>query len=325
MSEQTKPDFSKMTTGQKIIMAVRAYSFPASVIPIIFGSVLALPELATSGKSFNFLLFFLTLIGAVLVHVGTNVVNDIYDFKTGMDKADDKLGIPHGGSMVLSMGILDTSMMKKIAFISLAVATIIGIYLYTQVGVWILYLTGFGLLSAIFYTATPVALKYKALGDIQVILSFGAGMTLGAYIVQTGQFSWMPLIFSIPLGLLIDAILHSNNVRDINFDGKFGIKTLPIIIGEKPSIIFYWILLVGAYLSVVIFVVLKLISPFALLSLITFPIALKLMKMIGELPNEPQARFEMGSKHIMMTAQLNMQFGLTLIIGLLIAYFFFSN
>lgn len=213
--------------------------------------------------------------------------------------------------------------MKTWAVISLAVAFLIGLYLYTQAGSWILYLSLFGLLSAIFYTAKPLALKYKALGDIQVIISFGLGMTLGAYIVQTGTFSYMPLLFAIPLGLLIDAILHSNNIRDIKFDGKFGVKTLPILIGEKLSIKLFYVMVLGAYLTLIIFVALKLLPWFALLSLITLPMALKLVKMTDGFPADGLARFEYGTKHIMLTAQLNMMFGLTLVLGLLISYLFF--
>jgi 1,4-dihydroxy-2-naphthoate octaprenyltransferase len=256
------------------------------------------------------------------VHIGTNLINDIFDYKKGIDKEDKELGIPHGGSMVLSLGLVNMKQMKIGAIVSLLIAFIIGIYLYTQAGIWILYLSIFGLLSAIFYTAKPFALKYKALGDIQVIISFGLGMTLGAYIVQSGSFSYLPLLFSVPLGLLIDAILHSNNIRDINFDGKFGVKTLPILIGEKLSVKVYYMLVLGAYICVIIFVALNMLPWFALLSLITLPLALKLVKMSDGFPAEGQARFEYGTKHIMMTAQLNMVFGLTLVLGLLISYLF---
>ncbi len=311
-------------TGIKLwLMAARAYSFPASVIPILFGSVLAV--ILNPGIDFNFLNFAVCLIGAVLVHVGTNIINDIYDYEKGIDKEDKALGIPHGGSMVISMGLVSMKEMKKAAFYSLFLAFLTGVYLYTQAGNWILYLSIFGLLSAVFYTAKPIALKYKALGDIQVILSFGVGMTLGSYIVQTGEFSWLPVIFSIPLGMLIDAILHSNNIRDINFDGKFGVKTLPILIGEKLSIKFYYFLILGSYLSLIVFSAFGLLPWSSLLALITLPLALKLVKMSESFPEEAIARFEYGTKHIMMTAQLNMVFGLTLIIGLLISYFFFMK
>ncbi len=304
------------------LMASRAYSFPASVIPVLFGSVLAV--LLNPGLKFDFFNFLLCLLGCILVHVGTNIINDIFDYKKGMDKEDKLLGIPHGGSMVLSMGLVNMKQMKTAALISLSLASLIGIYLYTVAGIWIMYLAFFGLLSAVFYTAKPIALKYKALGDIQVIISFGLGMTLGAYIVQTKQFSYLPLIFAIPIGLLIDAILHSNNIRDIKFDGKFGVKTLPILVGEKVSIKLFYVMVLGAYLALVIFVVLKMLPWFALLALITLPLALKIVKMSDGFPSESRARFEYGTKHIMMTAQLNMMFGLTLVLGLLISYLFFA-
>lgn len=308
--------------GPKLwLMAARAYSFPASIIPVLFGSVLAV--LLNPGLKFNFLNFFLCLIGCVLVQVGTNLINDIFDYEKGIDKEDKEIGIPHGGSMVISMGLVSIKQMKTSAVVSLLIAFLIGIYLYTQSGIWILYLSLFGLLSAIFYTAKPLAFKYKALGDLQVIISFGLGMTLGAYIVQTQQFSYLPLLFSIPIGLLIDAILHSNNIRDINFDGKFGVKTIPILIGEKLSIKLFYVMVLGAYLAIIIFVALKMLPWFALLSLITLPLALKIVKMTDGFPADGQARFEYGTKHIMMTAQLNMMFGLSLVIGLLISYFFF--
>lgn len=304
------------------LMAARAYSFPASIIPVLLGSVLAV--LLNPGLHFNILNFGLTLTGCILVQVGTNLINDIFDFDKGIDKEDKELGIPHGGSMVISLGFVTIKQMKTAAFFSLLISFLIGVYLYTQAGMWILYLSIFGLLSAVFYTAKPLALKYKALGDLQVIISFGVGMTLGSYIVQTGEFSIMPVIISIPLGLLIDAILHSNNIRDINFDGKFGVKTLPILIGEKLSVKFYYFLILGAYLAVLLFVVLKILPWFALLSFITLPLALKLVKMSEGFPVDTQARFEYGTKHIMMTAQLNMMFGLTLVIGLLVSYLFFT-
>jgi 1,4-dihydroxy-2-naphthoate polyprenyltransferase len=301
------------------MMAVRAYAFPASIVPIFYGSILAV--ILNPGLKFNYINFFITLIGAVAIHITTNVVNDIYDFKKGIDKEDKETGIPHGGSQVLSMELVSKKFMKTVGIVSTLVAIGTGIYLYTQAGNWIIYLSIFGLFSAIYYTATPFALKYKALGDVQVFLSFGTGMTLGAYIVQTHEFSWIPVILSIPFGLLIDAILHSNNIRDINFDGKFGVKTLPILIGERLSFYFYYFLILGSYTSIVIFVITGLLPWPALLNLITLPAALKLLKMLKDYPQETMARYELGTKHNVMTAQFNTQFGLALTIGLLLALF----
>ncbi|MBN8568579.1 MAG: 1,4-dihydroxy-2-naphthoate octaprenyltransferase [Ignavibacteria bacterium] len=310
--------------GAKLwLMASRAYSFPASIIPVLFGSTLAL--IFDPALKFNWVVFALTLIGSVLAQVGANLINDIYDYKIGIDKEDKKLGIPHGGSMVLSMNFMTLEQMKMGATVALAAGALIGFYLYLLAGPWIIYLTIFGVLSSIIYTATPAAFKYKALGDIQVFVSFGCVITLGAYIVQTHEFSWLPVLLSLPLGFLIDAILHTNNIRDISFDGKFNVKTLPLLIGESASVKFYYFLIFGAYALVAIFVALQLIPYTALLCLVTLPIGIKLCKMANHFPKESQARYEYGVKHIMMTAQLNMQFGLTMIIGILVYYFFLMN
>lgn len=297
------------------LLAFRAYAFPASIIPSIFGSVLAV--YLVPGLKFKWLAFSLTVIGSVCAQILSNVVNDIYDYKKGIDKEDKELGIPHGGSMVISMGLVSIEQMRNAAIAVTIIGILIGIYLYSVAGEMVLYLALFAILSALLYTATPAALKYKALGDIQVFVSFGMIITLGAFIIQTQTFSWLPVILSIPLGLLIDAILHSNNIRDINFDGKFGVKTLPILIGEPASRKFYYFLLLGAYAAVGIFCALQLLPYTALLCFVTLPIALKLCKMADHFPKGVQERFDYGSKHIMMTAQLNMQFGLTMIIGIL--------
>ena len=305
------------------MMTIRAYAFPASIIPIFYGSLLSVlfhPDL-----KFDFIIFALTLIGAMAVHVGSNIVNDIYDFEKGLDKEDPEIGIPHGGSLVLSKGYVSMSKMKFIAFASLGLATLIGVVLWMMTGIWVLYLMLFGLLSAVYYTANPFALKYKALGDLQVFLSFGVGMTLGAYYVQVHEFSWLPVIMSTPIGLLIIAILHANNIRDMKFDRVFGVKTIPILIGEQLSKYMYYVLIFGAYASIIIFVALKLLPWLALLNIVTLPSALKLVKIIKNIPEDGMPRWELGTKHLMATAQFNMQFGLMLNIGLLLALLIFGR
>ena len=107
------------------LMAARAYSFPASIIPVLFGSVLAV--LLNPGLKFNFLNFFLCLIGCILVQVGTNIINDIFDYDKGIDKEDKELGIPHGGSMVISLGLVSMKQMKTEEFVSLLILSLIPI------------------------------------------------------------------------------------------------------------------------------------------------------------------------------------------------------
>lgn len=300
--------------------AIRPYSFPASIMPVIYGSLLAV--LLNDELKFNFADFILCVVGSVFVHIGSNLINDIYDYQKGIDKEDKEAGIPHGGSLVLSKKLMHPSTMMKGAIFSLFLAGLIGIYLMLNAGLWILYLMIFGFIMAVFYTAKPLQLKYFAFGDIMVFLSFGSGMTLGAYIVQTHQFSFIPVLLSLPFGLLIIAILHSNNIRDVKFDGRFGVKTVAIILGEKLSRYYYYVLISGAYISIVAFVVFGLLPAFALLNLITLPIGIKLIKMLNKIPENSKERWEYGTKHNVMTAQFNTQFGLTLMLGLMLALIF---
>jgi 1,4-dihydroxy-2-naphthoate octaprenyltransferase len=300
-------------------MSFRPYAFPASIMPVLYGSLIAV--LFNPGLKFNFYLFALTLFGSVFVHIVANLVNDIYDYKKGVDKEDSITGIPHGGSFVLSKGFMSVRQMQLETVIFLFLSVFVAVVLYFYVGIWIVYLSLFGLFTSVFYTAAPLSLKYKALGDIMVFLSFGIGMTLGAYIVQTKQFSWSPVFLAIPFGLLIVAILHSNNIRDLIFDRTFGIKTIPILIGEKFSKYFYYFLIFGAYGSIIIFIAVKLLPWFAILNFISFPSAYKLAKMLNNIPEEAMAKFEFGTKHNIMTAQLNTQFGVTLMLGIIISFF----
>lgn len=314
----------KITTSPKGIklwwMAVRPFAFPASVMPVVYGSLIAL--LVNPAIKFGIIAFILCLIGSMLIHVGTNLVNDIYDYKKGLDKEDKEIGIPHGGSLVLSKGYMTPETMTKGAIISIILAGLIGLYLYTIAGIWIIYLMIFGLFTSIFYTAAPLQLKYKALGDIMVFFSFGTGMTVGAYVVQIHSFSWIPVFLSTPFGLLIIAILHSNNLRDLAFDGTFGVKTVAILLGENLSKYYYYVLMIGAYASIIIFVTIGLLPWPALINFITLPAAIKLIRMLKDLPASGLPRWEYGTKHNIMTAQFNTQFGITLVLGMLIAYLF---
>ncbi len=300
--------------------AIRPYSFPASIMPVIYGSLLAI--LLNEGQKFNFIDFILCVIGSVLVHIGSNLINDIYDYQKGIDKEDKDAGIPHGGSLVLSKKLMSPSKMMNGAILSLFLAGLTGIYLMLNAGIWIFYLMIFGFIMAVFYTAKPLQLKYFAFGDIMVFLSFGSGMTLGAYIVQTHHFSFIPVLLSLPFGLLIIAILHSNNIRDVKFDSRFGVKTVAIILGEKLSRYYYYVLIIGSYISIVAFVIFGLLPVFALLNMITLPIGIKLIKMLSKMPESSNERWEYGTKHNVMTAQFNTQFGLTLMVGLILAIIF---
>jgi 1,4-dihydroxy-2-naphthoate octaprenyltransferase len=141
-------------------------------------------------------------------------------------------------------------------------------------------------------------------------------MVFGAYFVQAKTFSWLPILYSIPIGLLVDDILHINNLRDIPADKKANISTLAIWLGENGAKKFHYLLSFGAYLALLLLVVFAQLTPFALLALLSLPAAIKLSKEVQALtqPNvDPMI--------VARAAQVHAQFGALMIVGLIVGIF----
>ncbi len=285
------------------LQATRPFSFTASIVPVLLGTVLG----AFAG-GFNPVLAVVALVGGLAIHAGANLISDYYDFRNGVD-ADDS----YGSSGVLTGGLLTPQEVFLGGLLAFAVAAATGAYLAMVRGPVIVLLGLIGMLGGFFYTAGPLGYKYRALGDIGIFALFGPLMVLGAFIVQTGEFSWTPLIVALPVGLLVTAILHANNLRDMPFDGRAGIKTLAIVAGRSGSRAVYAALVIGAYLSVVAFSVVGLVPLLALAALLSLPVAARNLKIIMR-ATEPG---EMAMADV-MTAQLHMVFGVLLTVGVIV-------
>jgi len=175
----------------------------------------------------------------------------------------------------------------------------------------ILVLGAIGLSLAFFYTAGPVGYKYRALGDVGIFASFGPLLVLGAYFVQTERFDLLPLLFSLPLGLLIDAILHANNFRDVEADRRTGAVTLAQLTGEQGAKIVFYLLILAPYLFVLSLG--AAVSPWVLLPILTVPAALKLLSAVRMASGETRAALAAVPQR---TAQLNLLFGALLAVGI---------
>ena len=205
-------------------------------------------------------------------------------------------------------------------WIALVLAGAIGAYLVlvTPGGTFLIWLILIGGVLGVFYTAKPFEFKYHALGDLAVFISFGPAMVLGAYFVQANHFSWKPVLCSIPIGLLVDAVLHSNNLRDIVNDGVVKIKTVPILIGEKRAKIMYQALVFGAYLITLLLVLAGGLTAFALLVFVSLPLAIRVVNMVRRKESVPMENFAMIDA---ATAQVHLAFGLLMVIGFVLRYF----
>ena len=292
-------------TAKAWIQAVRAFSFTASVVPVLLGTVLG----AFAG-GLHPLLGLVALIGAMAIHASANLIADYYDFRNGVD-ADDT----YGSSGVLTGGLLTPQEVFLGGLVAMTVAVAAGAYLVTVRGATIVTLGLIGLLGAFFYTARPLGYKYRALGDFGIFTLFGPLMVLGAYFVQTGRLDWMPLLVAVPVGFLVTAILHANNLRDMPFDRRAGIRTIAMLLGRSGARGMYAGLVIGAYLFVLALVAVQVVSPLALAVLLTAPIAARNLKLVFR-ASEP-AELAMAD---VMTAQLHMLFGVLITAGVVLGH-----
>ena len=167
---------------------------------------------------------------------------------------------------------------------------------------------------AYFYSAKPFQFAIRGLGDILVYIAMGFLMTWGAYYVQIPRWSWLAFAASVPVGFLVVAILNMNNTRDIQDDVTVHKLTLPVRFGQLFGQRFHAFLLIGSYVAVSIFVLLRVLPFFSLLVWITFPLAFTNVRSV--LAATDRTAFAIGIKR---TSMLHLQFGVMLALGIVIA------
>ncbi len=261
-----------MNPIKKWITAIRAPFFTGIAVPIIFGVTLAYYETGL----FSWPLFLITLIGGILAQAGANLANDYYDHKTTDDDINPNFTPFSGGSRMIQNKQLSPGTMLTGAFISWGLALLAGIYLFMVTpGYWVLILAVGGFIGGFFYTASKFAFSYNRFGELAILVSFGILPVMGAYYVQTETFTWSSFITSIPIGFLITAILYINQYPDYEADKAAGKNHLVVVFGRKKAMIGYYFLIFGSYLAVILAVAFSYLTPFALFSLATIPIAIK--------------------------------------------------
>ena len=252
---------------------------------------------------FDVFVVVLTFITILAVHAAGNLVNTYYDYIKGIDSkiSDDRTLVDQ---------VLTSQEVVRLGALSYVIGCIglCGLVMTSSASLVQLSLLFFGGLSASFLYTGGFALKYYALGDLVVVITFGPLAVLFAYVAQCGNFSWMPLLYAIPLVLNTESILHSNNTRDMKQDQLKGIVTLAILLGQRGSYILFMFLMFAPY---VIFAVLAVNSSFAfLLPLVTLRVAFDLDRQFRE------RNFEMLPRR---TANLNLYLGLMYLLSILFA------
>jgi 1,4-dihydroxy-2-naphthoate octaprenyltransferase len=186
----------------------------------------------------------LTLLAALLLQAGTNMVNDYYDHRNGVDSSASLS--PSG---VIQQGMLSPRAILIGGLSCFVIGSGLGVLLALRGGPLIWGLGVLGVLIGILYTAGPYPLAYKGFGEIVVFIAMGPAMVLGTYVVQTQTADLVPLLAGAPIGLLVAAILHANNLRDIDTDRANGKLTLAARFGRTFARREYAFLVYGAYVA----------------------------------------------------------------------------
>jgi 1,4-dihydroxy-2-naphthoate octaprenyltransferase len=284
--------------------ATRPFSFTASVTPVLLGTVIA----AFDGK-FDFVLFALTLIGSVAIHAATNMVNDYYDNKKGADTLDSL-----GPSGVIQQRLLRPQQVLAGGIALFLFGSAIGLYLTFISGPFILILGILSVAAGFFYTAGPAALAYIGLGELTAFMFMGPVMVLGTYYVQAHTADARVFLLSLPIAFLVSAILHANNLRDIEDDRSLGKRTLATLIGRTWGNREYYALLAAAYASVLLLVFGGQAPIWTLLVFLTSPMALNnAQRAVANV--EPRAL----NLVIRRTANLHARFGQLMVVGFVLA------
>lgn len=251
-------------------MAARPRTLPAALAPVLVGSAAAWAavDAAPGAAAFSWPRLAAAVVGAVFIQVGTNLANDYSDAKRGADTVDRL-----GPVRVTAAGLVAPRRVLRATWGAFGVAALAGLYLTIVVGPEILAIGILSIAAGILYTGGPRPYGYEGLGEVFVFLFFGLVAVNGSYYVQLEELRALPVLLSIPIGLLSAAILVVNNIRDIDTDRRAGKRTLAVRIGRRRSRDLYVAIIALSYALLPPALWLGDGSAWALLGLLSLPLA----------------------------------------------------
>lgn len=283
--------------------AARPRSLPATYAALLIGGGIALAH-----DKFDVIRFVLALIGALMLQIASNFVNEYVDYQRGTD--EKKVA---GMGMVLTNAQLTARQVLIGAVVTVVGGALIGLILTFASGPALLLVGGIGVAAVVLYTAGPLPLSYIGLGELTAFLCFGPLMTYGTYYAVTGISGMQAALAGLPIGFTVAAILHANNMRDIEPDKAAGKITLAVRFGQQGARIEFIILIYGAYMAALGLIVAGALPWPLLILLATAPEAVWLVR-VATTTDDPQALHRVQGR----TARLHWWFGLTQAIGWLV-------
>jgi len=285
------------------LLAIRPKTLPAAAASVIVGTALAWYDgVFSAGPALA------ALVIALLLQIGSNLANDVYDDERGADTADRL-----GPLRVTQSGLLSRKQVKTGMKVVLLTALAVGFYLTWVRGPMVLVIGVAAIVAAVAYTGGPWPLGYHGLGEVFVFLFFGVTAVVGTYWVQSGTTTTAAWLMSVPVGLLITAIIVVNNLRDIEQDRVAGKRTIAARVGTRYTRLEYALCVMGAYACVALGVALGILSAYALASWLSAPLAVVTWRIVANREGTPLNRA------LALTGQTALLFSVLFALGMLLA------
>jgi 1,4-dihydroxy-2-naphthoate octaprenyltransferase len=283
-------------------MAIRPKTLPAAAAPVITGSALAF-----SNNSFDVFIAIACLLSALLLQIGSNLANDVFDFEKGAD-AGDRLG----PIRVTQAGLLTPKQVKMGMWVVFGITALLGLYLTLKGGWPILILGIAAILSAIAYTGGPYPLGYHGLGDVFVFIFFGLGATAGSFYLQVGAVATSVWWMAAAMGCLTVSILVVINLRDIEFDRFVEKRTMAVRLGVRGAHNEYFIMMIIAYCVPLLIWVTGMASAWGMVTWLSIPLAIYWARFITRNTGKALNRALAGTGQIELLYSILFAFGLYL-------------
>ncbi|MEK5452814.1 1,4-dihydroxy-2-naphthoate polyprenyltransferase [Staphylococcus sp. FSL R7-0694] len=306
MSDQ----YQQYSTVKKYWQLMRPHTLTAAVVPVLVGTASAKLFLLGSEDHLKFSLFLAMLIACLLIQAATNMFNEYYDFKKGLD---DHTSVGIGGAIVRNG--MSPKLVMNIAIAFYIIAALLGIFLAFHSSFWIIPIGVVCMAIGYLYTGGPMPISWTPFGELFSGVFMGMIIILLAFFIQTGNVQGLIIWLSIPIVITIGLINMANNIRDRVKDKASGRKTLPILLGKRASVIFMATMYIVAYALVVFAALFKSGgSLFYLLVLLSFPMPIKAVRRFNK--NDTPATMMPA---MAATGKTNTIFGLLYALGIYIS------
>jgi 1,4-dihydroxy-2-naphthoate octaprenyltransferase len=267
----------RMDVVSRWLLITRAAVFSMTAISGLIGGLLA----AAAGGAFDLLNFGLAWLGLIVAHACNNMINDYFDLESGIDTSDYARAqyAPHP---VLGGLITKSGLRRAILTANLLDAAIL-LVLFLRSSWPVLAFAGLGLFISVFYVAPPIRLKHRGLGEPGVFLVWGPLMIGGTYFVTTGAFPgagvWLACV---PYALVVTTVLMGKHIDKRLADGALGVRTIPVLIGDRAARLLNVLLMVGFYLVVAALAATGVLGPWVLLVALALPRLRRVLKIYRE-------------------------------------------